>query len=127
MESNSKNGFYLKKIPSKFNKTDQANKKVTFAAHKMQTHQINTNQESTHETNNTNNVFKDIKILYTNADQLTSGKKHELELMVNAEKPDLIAICEIKSKVGTPRQLHEYEFDEYKIANQTNADQEWTW
>ena len=60
--------------------------------------------------------------MYTNADQLTPGKKHELELMVNAEKPNLIAICEIKPKVGTRRQLHEYEFDDYKIANQTNAD-----
>ena len=38
VRGNSKNGFYLKKLPSKLNKTDHTSKKVTFAAH-VQTRQ----------------------------------------------------------------------------------------
>ena len=65
---------------------------------------------------------KDIKILYANADQLTLGKKHELQTMTQIEKPYHVAICKVKSKYGILRQLHEYEFDGYKVVNQTNTD-----
>ena len=36
--------------------------------------------------------------MYTNVDQFTSGKKHELENMVKQEKPLLIALYEVKLK-----------------------------
>ena len=36
----------------------------------------------------------DIKILFTNADQLTASKKIELEHRISREKPVIIAVCE---------------------------------
>ncbi|XP_066924072.1 uncharacterized protein [Clytia hemisphaerica] len=63
-----------------------------------------------------------MKILYTNPDQLTSFKKKELQSMAREEKPHIIAICEAKTKAGALKELHEYEFDDYKIASQVNLD-----
>lgn len=59
--------------------------------------------------------------MYTNADQLTLSKKHELQTLSQNEKPHIIAICEVKTKVGALKNLHEYEFGEYTQANQTNV------
>ena len=39
-----------------------------------------------------------IKILYTNAGQLTTSKMTELKSRIQQENPLIIAICEIKSK-----------------------------
>ena len=44
--------------------------------------------------------------------------------MAREEKPLIIAICEAKTKVGALRELHEYEFDEYKIVSQVNLDKD---
>ena len=60
--------------------------------------------------------------MYTNADQFTLGKKHELQTHSQKEKPHIIAICEVKTKAGAQKQLHEYEFGEYTLVNQTNVD-----
>ena len=65
--------------------------------------------------------MKDIKIMYANADQLTSGKLQELQTQTKREKPHIVAICETKTKVGSLRHLHEYELNEYKLVNQTNV------
>ena len=47
--------------------------------------------------------------------------------MAHEEKPHIVAICEAKTKVGMLRELHEYEFDDYKIASQVNLDRDhWT-
>ena len=62
-----------------------------------------------------------MRILYCNADILTSDKKRELILETEKQRPHLIAICEIKPKHGALRELHEFEFDEYKVASHTNA------
>ena len=67
-------------------------------------------------------LLKYLKILFTNVDQLTRGKKHELENMVKKEKPHLIALCEVKSKFGEQKQLIEYTMDGYKVSNDTNID-----
>ena len=64
--------------------------------------------------------MKEMKILYTNTDQLTNLKKHELESMVYSEQPHLIALCEVKPKNGELRQLVEYEIKEYNVCNYTN-------
>lgn len=58
--------------------------------------------------------------MYTNADQLTSEKLGELKMQSRNVKPHLIAICEVKSKVGALREPHEYEFEEYKLVNHEN-------
>ena len=68
--------------------------------------------------------LKDLKILYTNADQLTPSKKDELERIVDREKPHLIALCEVKPKHGELRRPQEYNIPEYKLSNHTNIDKD---
>ena len=53
-------------------------------------------------------IFKNIKILYTNADQLNEGKKTELKEIIRQSKPLIIAICEIKPKKITNRTKQDY-------------------
>ena len=65
-------------------------------------------------------TLKDLKILFTNTDQLNKSKKHELENLVQREKPHLIALCEVKPKYGDQKQLIEYAINGYKISNHTN-------
>ena len=60
--------------------------------------------------------------MYTNVDQITNEKLHELENILNREKPHLVAMCEVKSKVGNKRQLHEYELTDYRVVSQLNMD-----
>ena len=67
-------------------------------------------------------VEKDIRILYANADQLTPGKIAELYVHKQNEKPHIIAVCEVKTKAGELKHLHEYEHHEYSLVNQTNVD-----
>ena len=63
-----------------------------------------------HKVNNQKNgkTLKNIKILYTNADQLNEGKKAELEGIIEETKPLIIAICEIKPKKPTSRKKEDY-------------------
>ena len=56
-----------------------------------------------------------LKVLYTNADQLTTGKKNELETLVHEVKPHIIAVCEVKPKNAASERI---ELD-YKIAGYT--------
>ena len=60
--------------------------------------------------------------MYNNADIFTSDKKRELIHMAQTHRPHLIAICEVKPKKGALRELHEFEFEDYKLVNQTNVD-----
>ena len=75
-----------------------------------------------------NQVLKDdlkingIKFYYCNADILTSDKKKELIQDVEKQQPHIVAICEVKPKHGTLRELHEYEFKDYKVVCHTNMD-----
>ena len=43
---------------------------------------------------------------------------------VEKQHPHIIAICEVKPKHGALRELHEYEFDNYKVVSHTNMDAE---
>ena len=52
-----------------------------------------TQHNNTHINNNF--FFDNLKILYTNADTLTSSKRNELAARVKLEHPDIIIITEI--------------------------------
>ena len=52
-----------------------------------------------------------LKIIYTNADQLTSLKKQELRELVSQAQPHIIAVCEVKPKHGKERLIQDYSFD----------------
>ena len=39
-----------------------------------------------------------MKIMYTNADQMTSSKKAELLKKIELHKPMIVAVCEMKAK-----------------------------
>ena len=67
-------------------------------------------------------TINEMKIMYNNADIFTSDKKRELIHMAQTHRPHLIAICEVKPKKGALRELHEFEFEDYKLVNQTNVD-----
>ena len=61
-----------------------------------------------------------MKILFTNADQLTESKMSELITKVNQEKPLIVAISEVKMKNATkPRVLEDYQIPNY-ILNPVN-------
>ena len=58
-------------------------------------------------------IFKNIKILYTNADQLNDGKKTELKETIRQSLPLIIAICEIKPKKITNRTKEDYAIPDF--------------
>ena len=70
---------------------------------------------------NVNNVhinhvnIKNLSCIYTNADQL-NNKFNELQLLVHAQKPDVIAIIEIKPKNSRYLPIiGEYILDDYNM------------
>ena len=56
-----------------------------------------------------------LKIVYTNADQLTSNKKDELMKKIEKEKPLIIAVCEVKPKSTKERSLKDYEIPNFDL------------
>ena len=61
-----------------------------------------------------------MKVLFTNADQLTESKMSELVTKVNHEKPLIVAISEVKMKNSSkPRVLEDYQIPNY-ILNPVN-------
>ena len=54
-----------------------------------------------------------LKVLYTNADQLTTTKMTELRLRIQQEKPMIIAVCEVKPKNTLRR--HDYAIPGYSL------------
>ena len=56
-----------------------------------------------------------LKILYTNADQLTSSKKLELIKRIEKEQPLVIAVCEAKPKNARERSLKDYEIPNFTL------------
>jgi len=56
-----------------------------------------------------------MRILYTNADQLTSSKKFELLQIVKEMKPHIIAVCEVKPKNGSERTTMDFNIDNYTL------------
>ena len=64
---------------------------------------------------------KKLKIMYTNADQLTKKKKRELDELVSTEEPHIIAICEVKPKKWKEERLiQDYVINDYS-PYETNA------
>ena len=47
-----------------------------------------------------------LKVLYTNADQLTSQKLSELKYKILLQKPMIVAVCEVKPKNKTAKSRH---------------------
>ena len=67
-----------------------------------------------------------IKIVYANADQLTTGKKDELIARIEKEKPMIVAVTEVKPKnPSKERAMIDYEIENYTLhpINLLNTDQ----
>ena len=56
-----------------------------------------------------------LKVLYTNADQLTSSKINELMVKIKQHKPIIIAVCEVKPKNGGNLDSLDYKIDGYTL------------
>ena len=56
-----------------------------------------------------------IKVICTNADQLTSSKKDELLKMIEKEHPLIVAVCEVKPKNAKDRSLKDYEIPNFEL------------
>ena len=59
--------------------------------------------------------FPTLKVLYTNADQLSTGKMIELRKRIEKEKPMIVAICEVKPKNASDRNLKDFEIPNFTI------------
>ena len=64
-----------------------------------------------------------LKVLYTNADQLTSQKLSELKYKILLHKPMIVAVCEVKPKNKTAKSTVEYNIPGYTMRH-TNLDNE---
>ena len=62
-----------------------------------------------------------MKVMYTNADQLTSSKKTELLKNIEREKPLIVAVCEVKPKMSKDRSLLDYNIPGFFL-HPTNID-----
>lgn len=62
-----------------------------------------------------------MKVMYTNADQLTSSKKTELLKNIEREKPLIVAVCEVKPKMSKDRNLLDYNIPGFSL-HPTNID-----
>ena len=58
-----------------------------------------------------------IKIMYSNADQLTHSKIGELKTKINSEKPLVVALCEVKQKRKAEYKTSEFQIDGYEMYN----------
>ena len=56
-----------------------------------------------------------IKVMYTNADQLTTAKKIELLKKIEIQKPLIIAICDVKSMNSNECNILDYEIPNYTL------------
>ena len=56
-----------------------------------------------------------IKVMFTNADQLTSSKMIELKKIIEKEKPLIVAVSEVKPKIYKERSIMDYEIPGYSL------------
>ena len=56
-----------------------------------------------------------MKVMYTNADQMTSTKFMELKAKVRLYNPTIIAVCEVNLKNGKQRSIQEYHIPGYVL------------
>ena len=56
-----------------------------------------------------------MKIMCTNADQMTSSKMMELKELIQNKKPLIVAVCEVKPKTAKERTLKDYEIPNYSL------------
>ena len=54
-------------------------------------------------------------VMFTNADQFTSGKKFELMKYIETEKPLIVAISEMKPKNTDDREMLDYDIPDYSL------------
>ena len=105
--------LFKKRISSEDGQDNQTLSAITTKDHKNKGKHEKKDKKKTTTTKNDETkapikiISKDIKIIYTNADQLTLSKKHELQALSQKEKPHLISICEVKTEAGTLKSLHE--------------------
>lgn len=86
----------------------------------MENKRIQNNSSPGYKNTTKEATSKQLSVIYTNADQLTSSKKDELLKIVEQKRPDIIAICEVKPKNGGDRSEAEFEFQNYiSYANPT--------
>eukprot|EP00111_Clytia_hemisphaerica_P003697 TCONS_00010596-protein len=65
-------------------------------------------------------TIRELRTIYTNADQMTSKKKNELLKTVIAEQPHIIAITEVNTKRVSERKDQDYSFENYSTPYKTN-------
>ena len=56
-----------------------------------------------------------MKIIYTNADQMTPTKMTELIKKIEREEPLIVAVCEVKPKNAKERSLKDYEIPNFEL------------
>ena len=56
-----------------------------------------------------------MKVMFTNADQLTTSKMTELRKKIEREKPVIIAVCEVKPKNSKERTATDYQIPGYSL------------
>ena len=62
-----------------------------------------------------NCFFRAINVMFTNADQLTVGKKVELIKRIEREKPLIFAVCEMEPKNSKQCEMVDYNISDYSI------------
>ena len=62
-----------------------------------------------------NSNLPKMKIMYTNADQLTTSKMTELRNLIERKQPLIVAVCEMKPKNASERSQKDYEIPNYTI------------
>ena len=62
-----------------------------------------------------NCLFRAINVMFTNADQLTSGKKVELIKHIEREKPLIVVVCEMEPKNSKQCKMSDYTNSDYSI------------
>ena len=56
-----------------------------------------------------------VKVIFTNADQLTSSKISELKKIIDEKKPLIVAVNEVKPKNSKERSMMDYEISGYSL------------
>ena len=60
-------------------------------------------------------TLPNLPVMFTNADQLTPGKKVELMKLIETEKPLIVAISEVKPKNSDDRDMLDYDIPDYSL------------
>ena len=61
-----------------------------------------------------------MKVMFTNADQMTPSKMVELKKQIETEKPLIVAVCEVKQKNPAESSVMDYDIPGYSIRAPSN-------